>query len=98
VRKGTPAVGRITETDKSRVAGTPGEIIFEVESLESDGTVIKLHGSATKEGQDKYGTAAALMLPIGPWGFLEHGQEAVIKPGTAFTAYVASDTALAPKK
>jgi hypothetical protein len=98
VRKGTPAVGRITETDKSRAAGTPGEIIFEVESLESDGTVIKLHGSATKEGQDKYGTAAALMLPIGPWGFLEHGQEAVIKPGTAFTAYVASDTALAPKK
>lgn len=98
VRKGAPAVGRITETDKSRAAGMPGEIIFEVESLESDGTVIKLHGSAAKEGQDKYGTAAALMLPIGPWGLLEHGQEAVIKPGTAFTAYVASDTVLAPKK
>jgi len=98
VRKGAPAVGRITETDKSRAAGAPGEIIFEVESLESDGTVIKLHGSAAKEGQDKYGTAAALMLPIGPWGFIEHGQEAVIKPGTAFTAYVASDTVLAPKK
>lgn len=98
VRKGAPAVGRIIETDKSRAAGTPGEIIFEVESLESDGTVIKLHGSAAKEGQDKYGTAAALMLPIGPWGLLEHGEEAVIKPGTPFTAYVDSDTVLAPKK
>jgi hypothetical protein len=98
VRKGAPAVGRITETDKSRAAGTPGEIIFEVESLDSDGTVIKLHGSAAKEGQDKYGTAAALMLPIGPWGLLEHGEEAVIKPGTPFTAYVDSDTVLAPKK
>jgi Chitobiase/beta-hexosaminidase C-terminal domain len=98
VRKGAPAVGRVTETDKSRAAGTPGEIIFEVESLDNDGTVIKLHGSAAKEGQDKYGTAAALMLPIGPWGLLEHGQEAEIKQGTPFRAYVDSDTVLAPKK
>jgi hypothetical protein len=98
VHKGAPAVGRITETDKSRAAGTPGEIIFEVESLESDGTIIKLQGSAAKEGQDKYGTAAALMLPIGPWGLLERGEEAVIKPGTPFTAYVDADTVLAAKK
>jgi len=98
VRKGAPAVGTVTETDKSRGLGVPGEIIFKVESLDGDGTVIKLHGLAAKEGQDKYGTAAALMLPIGPWGLLEHGQEAQIKQGTPFTAYVDSDTVVVPKK
>jgi Chitobiase/beta-hexosaminidase C-terminal domain len=98
VRKGAAAVGKVTETDKSHGLGVPGEIIFSVESLAADGTVIKLHGSAAKEGQDKYGTAAALVLPIGPWGLLEHGEEAEIKSGTPFRAYVDADTVLVPGK
>lgn len=96
LHKGALASGTVTETDKSRAAGVPGEIIFKVESLAQDGTVIKLRGSATKEGQDKYSTAGFLMLAA-PLGLLEHGEEAEIKQGTPFTAYVDADTILAPK-
>lgn len=90
-------MGTVTESDKSHGFGVPGEIIFRLESLQADGTVIQLRGTAAREGQGKYGTAAALMLPIGPWGLLEHGEEAQIKSGTPFTAYVDADTVLAPK-
>jgi hypothetical protein len=98
LRKGALATGTVTETDKSRAAGVPGEIIFKVESLAQDGAVIKLRGSAAKEGQDKYGAAVALtVVPPGPFGLLEHGQEAEIKQGTPFTAYVDADTILTLK-
>jgi hypothetical protein len=56
--------------------------------------MIKLRGSAAKEGHDN--TAGLLMLAV-PVGLLEHGEEAEIKQGTPFTAYVDADTILALK-
>jgi hypothetical protein len=98
IHKGAVATGVVTETDKSHVAGVPGEIIFKVDSMEQDGTIIRLRGSAAKEGQDKYSNSAAAIVPVvGPLALLEHGQEAEIKPGTPFTAYVDADTVLTPK-
>ena len=98
LHKGALATGTVTETDRSRAAGVPGEIFFKVESLAQDGNMIKLRGSAAKEGQDKYSSATVLMVVVpGPFGLLEHGEEAEIKQGTPFTAYVDADTILAPK-
>ena len=98
LHKGAFASGTVTETDKSHAQGVPGELIFKVESIAQDGTVIKLRGSAAKEGQDKYAkTAAALVPVIGPFALLGHGEEAEIKQGTPFTAYVDTDTVLTPK-
>lgn len=98
IHKGAVASGVVTETDKSHAAGVPGEIVFKVDSMEQDGTVIKLRGTAAKEGQDKYSNSAAAIVPVvGPLALLEHGQEAEIKQGTPFTAYVDADTVLAPK-
>lgn len=93
VPKGTHALGFVTQADKARPVGVPGEVFFRVDSLQTKNLVIELNGSAAKEGHDKYGTASALMFPL-PLGFLEPGEEAEIKEGTPFTAYVATDTVL----
>jgi hypothetical protein len=93
VAKGTHAVGFVTQADKAGPLGVPGEVFFRVDSLQTKNLAIKLNGSAAKEGHDKYGTAGALMFPL-PLGFLEPGQEAEIKQGTPFIAYVATDTVL----
>jgi len=62
VKKGTPAVATVTEVDGKAMAGTPGEVFFQVDSLQAGSVLIKLHGTAAKEGQDKAGKAMGLML------------------------------------
>jgi len=44
------------------MAGTPGEVFFQVDSLQAGSVLIKLHGTAAKEGQDKAGKAMGLMF------------------------------------
>jgi hypothetical protein len=60
--------------------------------------VIKLRGTAAKEGQDKEAKAAGLIIaiPVVPAGLFVHGKNAEIKQGAVFTALVAADTLLPP--
>ena len=96
-RKGTPSTATITEVDRPGMAGMPGEVFFQVDSLQAGNALIKLHGSAAKEGQDKVGKAFGLMfVPVVPVGLFVHGQEAEIKQGALFTAFVDSDTPVLP--
>jgi hypothetical protein len=92
--KGSTAIVNITEAHKSSVAGIPGFISFEAESLTIDGTVIKLTGLAAKEGREVQISPATVGLAfVVPGGvFLVHGNEAEIKAGAVFTATVAEDT------
>jgi hypothetical protein len=94
--KGAPAIVNVTEAHKSGVAGIPGFVSFEAESLTLDGTVVKLTGSAAKEGREVQINPATVGLAfVVPGGvFLVHGNEAEIKPGSVFTASVAEDTKL----
>lgn len=94
VKKGAPAFAIVTEADGSRGGGVPGEIAFEVDSLNANGTLVKLYGSAFKEGQDKTGTAIAMGVAFPFAALLKHGQQAEIKKGTPFTAYVGTDVLL----
>jgi len=97
VKKGTPAVATVTEVDQTGMGGAPGEVFFQVHSLQAGGVVIKLHGAAAKEGQDKVGKAMGLMfVPVVPVGVFVHGMNAEIKQGALFTAYVETDTLLTP--
>ena len=97
VKKGTPAVAAVTEVDQTGMGGAPGEVFFQVHSLQAGGVVIKLHGAAAKEGQDKVGKAMGLMfVPVVPVGVFVHGMNAEIKQGALFTAYVETDTLLTP--
>ena len=94
--KGAPAIVNVTEAHKSSVAGIPGFVSFEAESLTIDGTVVKLTGSAAKEGREVQINPATVGLAfVVPGGvFLVHGNDAEIKPGSLFTATVAEDTRL----
>lgn len=96
-KKGTPAVATVTEVDKTGMAGAPGEVFFQVDSLQAGSVLIKLHGAAAKEGQDKVGKAFGLMfVPVVPVGVFVRGKDAEIKQGASFTAFVDADTLLSP--
>lgn len=97
--KGTTAIVNVTEAHKSRVAGIPGFVAFEAETLTVDGTVVKLMGTAAKEGREVQINPATVGLAfVVPGGvFLVHGNDAEIKQGAMFTATVAEDTRLTVK-
>ncbi len=94
VAKGAPAVATITQVFKTGAGGMPGNIAFQVESLDANGNIVKLCGSAAKEGQPKPPNAAVLVPVVGLFTVFRHGKDAEIKPGTPVTAYVDADTSL----
>ena len=97
VKKGTPAVATVTEVDNTGMGGAPGEVFFQVDSLQVGSVLIKMHGTAAKEGQDKVGKAVGLMfVPFVPVGIFVHGKDAEIKQGALLTAFVDADTVLSP--
>ncbi len=92
--KGSSAIANVTEAHKSSVAGIPGFVSFEAEALSVDGTVVKLTGSAAKEGREVQINPATVGLAfVVPGGvFLVHGNDAEIKAGSVFVATVGEDT------
>jgi hypothetical protein len=96
VKKGAPAVARVTDADGRHILGVPGEIAFQADSLNVDGVRVKLRGGAAKEAPYRTGAAfSAMLVPVaGP--FLVHGHDAEIKRGAAFVASVSEDTPLPP--
>jgi hypothetical protein len=94
VAKGSPAVATVTQVDKTGAGGAPGNIVFQVNSLDANGNVVKLCGSETLEGQPKPPNAAVLVPYVGLFTLFRHGKDAEIKPGTPVTAYVDADTSL----
>jgi hypothetical protein len=97
VKKGTPALATVTEVDNTGMGGAPGEVFVQVDSLQTGSVLIKMHGTAAKEGQDKVGKAMGLMfVPFVPVGIFVHGKDAEIKQGALLTAFVDADTVLSP--
>jgi len=98
VPKGTPAVATIIQVDKSGAGGLPGVIDFRAESLDLNGNLIRLSGSANREGEAKLPNATVLIPVVGPFIAFKHGADAVIQPGATFIASLYSDTPLSPAK
>lgn len=98
IAKGAPLDGLITHADHAGHVGVPGDIVFEVRSLQANGVLIPLRGGETLEGFSHARRAAGfLMIPlIGGAGMLTKGEEAFIKPGMTFNVTVESDTPLNP--
>jgi len=97
VRKGTPAVATVTEVDNTGMGGAPGDVFVQVDSLQAGSVLIKLHGTAAKEGQDRVGKAMGLLfVPFVPVGIFVHGKDAEIKQGASFTAFVDADALISP--
>jgi hypothetical protein len=94
--KGSPAVAIVIQVDKTGAGGAPGVITFKADSLIAGSTVVKLHHSATSEGEANPPNAAVLIPVVGPFTVFKRGKDADIKPGTPFTALVRADTQIVP--
>jgi chitobiase/beta-hexosaminidase-like protein len=66
VAKGAPAVATITEVDKTGAGGAPGNIVFQVNSLDANGNTVKLSGSETKGASRSHRTRPCWFLT---WAF-----------------------------
>ncbi|MGA2300788.1 MAG: chitobiase/beta-hexosaminidase C-terminal domain-containing protein [Candidatus Acidiferrum sp.] len=96
VKQGTPAAGRIIQVDKTGLGGQPGDLTFQADSLDVNGTSVKLRGTVFLEGEAKPPNAEVLIPVVGGAFLLKHGQDAEIKKGATLTAYVDGDTSLPP--
>lgn len=96
IPKGSKVDATISAVDRAGHAGEPGDLAFEVHSLDLQGNKVPLLGGETLEGQDKVKTAKELIfIPVvGPAALLVRGDEAEITPGMTLTASVAADTPL----
>jgi hypothetical protein len=95
-RKGAPASVSIIQVDKTGMGGAPGELHFRIDPLQTDtGGLLKLHGAASLEGQAEPPRLATAFPIVATFAIFHHGKDAVIKPGTPFTAYLDSSSLIA---
>ena len=94
-RKGSPGMATVIQVDKPAAGGLPGNLVFQVDSLNVNGVAIKLRGSEAREGEAKPPNAAVLIPFVGPFTALKHGKQAEITKGTPVTAFVDSNNGLA---
>ena len=88
IAKGSLVKGVVGQAKKAGMMGKGGSLGIRVESaMTVDNQKIKLRSTKGKEGDDKTGTTVALVVLFGPLGFLKHGKNAVIKPGTEIKVY-----------
>ena len=95
--KGAAGSVSIIQVDKTGAGGAPGELHFRIDPLQTDTGVLKLHGAASLEGQAEPPNSAVMVPVFGLFAILHHGKDAVIKPGTPFTAYLDSSSSVASK-
>lgn len=88
IEKGALVKGVVSQAKKSGMMGRGGQLGIRVESTTAaDGQKVKLRSSKGREGDDKTGTTVALVVLFGPLGFLKHGKNAKIKPGTKIQVF-----------
>lgn len=88
IAKDTLVKGVVANAKKAGMMGRGGSLGIRVESTTTvDNQRLKLRSSKGKEGDDKTGTTVALVVLFGPLGFLKHGKNAKIKPGTEIKVY-----------
>ncbi len=96
IPRGTSVSATITRSDRTGAGGTPGDLAFEVHSLQLGRFSIPLYGGETIEGANHYKRVKGFILVpyVGVAALAVHGEDAVIKPGMALTATVAEDVHL----
>jgi hypothetical protein len=88
IAAGTLVKGVVSQAKKAGMMGRGGQLGIRIEStMTTDGQKLKLRSSKGREGDDKTGTTVALVVLFGPLGFLKHGKNAKIKPGTHIKVY-----------
>jgi hypothetical protein len=99
IAKDTLVKGVVANAKKAGMMGKGGTLGIRVESTTTvDNQRLKLRSSKGKEGDDKTGTTVALVVLFGPLGFLKHGKNAQIKPGTQIKVYTDEEKKVAVKQ
>ena len=99
IAKDTLVKGVVANAKKAGMMGRGGNLGIRVESTTTvDNQKLKLRSSKGKEGDDKTGTTVALVVLFGPLGFLKHGKNAKIKPGTQIKVYTDEEKKVAVKQ
>jgi|SRR5262245_46662301 len=88
IARDTLVKGVVASAKKAGMMGRGGSLGIRVESTTTtDNQKLKLRSTKGKEGDDKTGTTVALVVLFGPLGFLKHGKNARIAPGTQIKVY-----------
>jgi hypothetical protein len=88
IAKDTVVKGTVSSAKKSGFFGRGGNLGIRIDSVMTvDNQKVKLRAAKGKEGSDKTGTTVALVVLFGPLGFLKHGKNAIIKPGTQIKVF-----------
>jgi hypothetical protein len=99
IAKDTLVKGVVANAKKAGMMGKGGSLGIRVESTTTvDNQKLKLRSTKGKEGDDKTGTTVALVVLFGPLGFLKHGKNAQIKPGTEIKVYTDEEKRIAVKQ
>ncbi len=89
IRRGAPAMARITRAKGSRSLGRAGKLEFTIESVEAvDGSKVPLRSQQEASGKQRTGPIAAAAVLVTPFTLFIKGRNATIKPGTVFDTYV----------
>jgi hypothetical protein len=94
--KGIPATGKVIQVDRSGVRDLPGEIQFQVDWLNVNGTRIPLHAVGALAGP-YVGRASTTAIGVSTGGLsllFVHGKDARIAAGATLTATMAAGTPL----
>jgi hypothetical protein len=95
VRAGAVAIGRVRTAQPARTRGRGAEMSLEAQYLRAGRTRVPLRGTQLREGADKKGETATLVVLFGLSALIKHGAEIEVKEGSIFIVYVDKDTWLA---
>lgn len=97
VPKGALGFATVLHVNRTGPGGAPGDIVFEVQSMNVNGTTVELCGGNAMEGEPKPPNAAFLIPVVGAFTIFRHGKDAEIKAGMPVVAAVYADTVIPVK-
>jgi len=89
ISKGAAVSAVVSDARKPGFVGRGGRLSLYLESTTAvDGLPVRLRGAKSGVGGDNFGSMYTMSILLGPAGLLRRGENAKIKPGTIFTAFV----------
>lgn len=95
VPAGTPAMGQVVHAQKASGGGKPGELILAARHIDLPQGQIMLHSSFGAAGKDRTNASMAVSIALGVMGLFVHGKNIDLPVGSALSARIATDTAVA---
>lgn len=99
IRKGARGTGKITLAKKAKMFGKKGKLEFTLEEVEAvDGTIVPLRSDVKASGKGRGVAVVTVTVLVSVLGVFIKGKNVTVPQGTVVSAYVDSDTVIAPSK